>query len=134
MLTLSRVGLLSLKLMSVCLYLLASDMASSEELSCSNISDSKQRLDCYDAANNQSVVGASTGEQFPAPRRSYLTRSWDLDRRDDELLGEKQSPLQPHRGTYLIVRRSNAANNSPSTPTHLAPSTPRTLLEVPHPY
>lgn len=113
---------LTIMLASVCL--LAFSIAHGEGVSCATIADAKQRLECYDAIHNNAEGAAEVSEPPLTQPRSYLTRSWDLDRRDDELLGEKQSPLRPHRGTYLIVRRSNAANNYPSSPTHQAATTP----------
>jgi phospholipase A1 len=100
---------------------------SAEELSCTKIVVDKARLECYDATNqklpetiNESKQAADTPVQ---EQRSYLTRSWDLDNRDEDLLGEQQSPLRPHRGTYLIVRNSSQANASPSSPAHAAAAT-----------
>jgi phospholipase A1 len=81
---------------------------------CASIADAAARLQCYDA---QDVARA-------APARSYLTRSWDLDNRDDELLGDGQSPLRPYRTSYLIVRRSDNTNAFPASPTHAADALP----------
>lgn len=81
---------------------------------CASIDDAALRLQCYDA---QDVARAK-------PERSYLTRSWDLDNRDDELLGDGQSPLRPYRTSYLIVRKSDDRNLLPASPTHAADLTP----------
>lgn len=92
--------------------------ASDSRLQCSNNIDDKERLACYDAyAAGSTEVGASI-EPDEALHRSYLTRSWDLDGRDDALLGEKQSPLRPHRVSYVIVRRTSQPNIYPYSPTH----------------
>jgi len=50
-----------------------------------------------------------------APERSYLTKVWDLDNgfdRDQGVLGL----LQPHRQSYIIVRKTSNANNMPTSP------------------
>lgn len=96
--------------------LLSTNHASAGEEPCASISEADARLACYDKiAQNQ------TAEK--QRQRSYLTRSWDLDSRDDELLGEQQSPLRPHRVTYLIIRNSLGANLYPYSPTHPAAAT-----------
>lgn len=90
--------------------------ASEALMQCGDRADDKERLKCYDAAQ----AGTSAAPAF----RSHLTRTWDLDSRDDELLGESQSPLRPHRITYLIVRGSSEANARPYSPTQLASASP----------
>lgn len=90
--------------------------AAAEE--CAGKADNLARLECYDASAAQ-VKTVPTALQ-----RSYLTRSWDLDDKDEDLLGDDLSPLQPHRGAYLIVRRSSQQNVTPSTPTYAANATP----------
>lgn len=99
-----------------------------EEISCARILEDKARLECYDASNRKlpdAQQEAPQSASVPAlTQRSYLTRSWDLDNRDEDLLGEHQSPLRPHRGTYLIARRSSEPNVSPSSPSHPASVSP----------
>lgn len=94
-------------------------VASDEMLQCSSMAVDSERLRCYDS------LGAvrDQGKEHAVPR-SYLTRTWDLDNKDDELLGEGQSPLRPHRTSYLIVRKSDAPNLLPYSPTHAAPPAP----------
>jgi phospholipase A1/A2 len=94
-------------------------LAAAEE--CAGKADNIARLECYDASAAQ-VKAVPTALQ-----RSYLTRSWDLDDKDEELLGDDLSPLKPHRGTYLIVRRSSHQNVLPYTPTYAASATPAGL-------
>ena len=108
----------------LCTTLLSSAYAANNDvLQCASQPDNSERLECYDALN--------AGRKLPpvaqpvAVTRSYLTRSWDLDNRDDELLGEHQSPLKPHRVSYLIVRKTSEINRQPYSPTHA----PFTLLE-----
>ncbi len=95
--------------------------ASHEQPQCVSKVDNKERLECYD------VYAAASNAPAPPPlasaaalQRSYLTRSWDLDHRDDELLGDWQSPLRPHRVSYLITRRTSQPNEQPSSPSHAA--------------
>lgn len=90
--------------------------AGDELMQCASQTDDQERLKCYDAAQAGAIAAAAT--------RSYLTRTWDLDNRDDELLGDSQSPLRPHRISYLIVRRSGEANAQPYSPTHAAAVAP----------
>ncbi len=98
-------------------YLLLSSMsvsfayaASHEQLQCASKVDNKERLECYDAYTAE--------KKTPALQRSYLTRSWDLDHKDDELLGDQQSPLRPHRVSYLIARQTGQPNKQLYSPTH----------------
>ncbi len=79
--------------------------ATHEQLQCASKVDNKKRLECYDAyAAENRTPAAHQVETASALQRSYLTRSWDLDHRDDELLGDRQSPLRPHRASYFIAR------------------------------
>ena len=99
---------------SILMLLLAGSVAYSDELeSCSNKADTGERLTCYDTLALSKKISADG-----VVTRSYLTQAWDLDNRDDELLGDAQSPLRPYRGTYLIVRRSSASNIYPFSPGH----------------
>ena len=88
--------------------------ASDVLLQCASKTDNVERLSCYDALNTNWLKLGS------AANRSFLTRSWDLDNRDDELFGEGQSPLRPHLVSYLIVRKSDAVNHYPNSPSHPA--------------
>lgn len=98
--------------------------ASDEQLECAGKADNIERLECYDAlsaARLQAVKPAmeTKAPEPPAPAvRSYLTRSWDLDNKDEELLGEHQSPLKPHRVSYLIVRTTSETNMQPYSPAY----------------
>ncbi len=51
-----------------------------------------------------------------ANARTYLTKTWDLDGEDDRLAGDSQSPLRPHRTSYLIVRKTSHPNLLPDSP------------------
>lgn len=122
MLTVRKVALLTL----LCIAAIpATSTAGEDQPKCKNISDSNERLKCYDAINTKSLPALQTAPAnvtaISSQSRSYLTRSWDLDNKDDELLGERQSPLRPHRSSYLIVRKTGDPNLQPSSPTH-APS------------
>jgi len=100
------------------LILSGSIVAADEWSACASKVDDKERLNCYDtikAAIQSPQAQISVDGGVP---RSYLTRTWDLDSRDDELLGESQSPLRPHRITYLIARKTSQANSQPASPTH----------------
>ena len=100
--------------------------ASDAELQCASKPDNSERLECYDALN----AGRLQQSQLPPPAqpvevaRSYLTRSWDLDNRDDELLGDHQTPLKPHHVSYLIARTTSETNMQPYSPSHAATSLP----------
>lgn len=103
--------------------------AADEWLICAGNADDKERLKCYDAikaGNAPQLMQAAVEDAAP---RSYLTRAWDLDNRDEELLGESQSPLRPHRVTYLIARRTGNPNVQPSSPTH-APSASQVDIDL----
>lgn len=92
---------------------------------CAGIENQQQRLDCYDKMQaNTGVQGKKDNTQSGSVSRSYLTRSWDLDHRDDELLDSQQSPLRPHRVSYLIARHSSSPNAMPQSPTHGVPVVP----------
>ena len=100
---------------------------------CASMSDNIERLECYDSLNTQQLqklkaplVDVPLEKKITEPR-SYLTRSWDLDNKDDELLGENQSPLKPHHVSYLIVRKSNETNQQPYSPSHVTTILPVTL-------
>lgn len=88
---------------------------------CADITPAQERLACYDKTAQAPGGGGS------AETRSYLTRSWDLDDRDDELLGDRQSPLRPYKLSYLIVRYSMDPNYYPISPTHSASNIPEDL-------
>lgn len=98
--------------------------AGNNELNCAGKADNIERLECYDALNAarlQEAKSPSAAQPAEVPAtvvRSYLTRSWDLDNKDEELLGEHQSPLRPHRVSYLIVRKTNDTNTQPYSPSH----------------
>ncbi len=107
--------LLSGSMLASCAY-----AASVEQQQCAGKAD-KERLECYDAsaATSNAPAAHPLASAVEVPR-SYLTRSWDLDNRDDELLVERQSPLRPHRVSYLIVRKTGQPNELPYSPTHVA--------------
>jgi phospholipase A1/A2 len=94
------------------------------QLQCAGKADNIERLECYDTLNaarlqeKKSPEAVKPAEAPATVARSYLTRSWDLDNKDEELLGEHQSPLKPHRVSYLIARRTSEINKQPYTPTH----------------
>lgn len=94
-------------------------------------SSDAERLKCFDSAlaartPSETAVSAektvampttaaASAENTPRAERSYLTRVWNLDnrtRRDQNSLDR----LQPHRQSYLIVRKSSNANNLPGSP------------------
>lgn len=101
-------------IMSIGLYL-TDAYAVNEEQSCTKIMEARERLACFDAL--------AIPQAAPVIYRSYLTRSWDLDDQEDKMLGDEQSPLSPHRGSYLIVRRTSEANVLPYSPTHAVATT-----------
>jgi phospholipase A1 len=100
--------------------------ASDASLQCASKPDNSERLECYDALNVKHLQEsqAALPVQKVEVERSYLTRSWDLDNRDDELLGEHQTPLKPHHVSYLIVRTSSETNMQPYSPSHAATTLP----------
>ena len=107
--------------------------AGDDGMQCANKVDNIERLECYDALNAghlQEKPGTlpvvPVAEKITEPR-SYLTRSWDLDNKDDELFGEHQSPLKPHHVSYLIVRKTSETNQQPFSPTHGSVTLPVTL-------
>lgn len=97
---------------------------------CASKADKIERLECYDALSATNLQESKSFQEarpveVTAPAvRSYLTRSWDLDNKDEELLGEHQSPLKPHRVSYLIVRRTGETNMLPFSPSHGAVAIP----------
>jgi len=97
-------------------------VAGNEQLLCASKADNIERLECYDALNAARLQESRSPEttkpvEVPVMAvRSYLTRSWDLDNKDDELLGEHQTPLKPHRVSYLIVRKTSETNMHPYSP------------------
>lgn len=103
----------------------ATSNAGEDQPQCAGISDGNERLKCYDSINAKPLPDHQSApadlSASSSYSRSYLTRSWDLDNKDDELLGERQSPLRPHRSSYLIVRKTGEPNEQPYSPTH-APS------------
>ncbi len=107
-------------LLLLCFLCLSLDTAAAADANCAAIEKPEARLQCYDRQ-------AQSGAAQEARNRSYLTRSWDLDNRDDELLGDQQSPLRPHKGTYVIIRQTMGPNHFPDTPTHAALGTPEDL-------
>ena len=115
-------------MLSPCAYA-ASDAASQ----CASMPDNSERLECYDALNpghpqpSKSTPAAPPVEVSGKVARSYLTRSWDLDNKDEELLGEHQSPLKPHRVSYLIVRTTSETNMQPYSPSHASTTLPEEI-------
>lgn len=91
--------------------------ASAEMEDCAALGEDSDRLKCY------GMMSSSRGVPPSVDKRSYLTRSWDLDNLDDEILGDAQSPLRPHRGTYIIARGSSSTNTNPQSPLHPAAAT-----------
>ena len=93
-------------------------------IQCADKPDNIERLECYDAVNAANLQDSKTAstvakvEEKVTESRSYLTRSWDLDNKEDELLGEHQSPPKPHHVSYLIVRESSETNQQPYSPSH----------------
>ena len=89
---------------------------------CASKADNSERLECYDTVNaaglQESLAAVRPPTEKVTEARSYLERSWDLDNKDDELLGEHQSPLKPHHVSYLIVRKTNETNQHPYSPLH----------------
>lgn len=101
--------------------------ASDDLLQCANKPDDSERLKCYDAFNaaQRALPVAEKAVEISRPLlRSHLTRTWDLDNKDDDLLGEGQSPLRPHRVSYLIARKTSEVNAYPNSPAHAASISP----------
>ena len=104
--------------------------AGDEQLQCARKAGNIERLECYDALNAVRLQGSKSPQEaepagVAAPVvRSFLTRSWDLDNKDEGLLGESQSPLKPHRVSYMIARRTSVANLLPHSPKHAAATSP----------
>lgn len=95
--------------------------ASDERAQCASKADDSERLKCYDSEHSgrTQIHSAAQADLVASPvRRSYLTRSWDLDNNDEKLLGEHQSPLKPHRVSYLIVRQTGKPNQQPYSPSY----------------
>jgi phospholipase A1/A2 len=94
-------------------------------LQCARMTDDRNRLQCYDQIN---AAQQGAMENTAAEPRSYLNRAWDLDNRDDDLLGTMLSPLRPYRTIYLIARKTTQPNTLPNSPApdHSA-STPANL-------
>lgn len=96
-----------------------------------------ERLKCYDQAVvsepvitplfPEILIPDENGEASSTPAmphdtvqsgsadRSYFTRAWNLDDRSN-LDPSKLGRLQPYRQNYLIARRTNRPNTSPSSP------------------
>jgi len=87
-----------------------------------------ERLKCFDSALLPAAPAVAAVQPVPENTRtpekqaeerragrSYLTRTWDLDNRphrDPSSLDR----LQPHRQSYLIVRKSSNVNTLPNSP------------------
>ena len=123
-----RIFISILLLASMCLSFAC---AADEDFSqCAGMPDNIERLECYDAANAVQFQEKKLNAELKpvvakeAMTRSYLTRSWDLDNKDDELLGGHQSPLKPHHVSYLIARTTSETNMHPSSLSHVAATLP----------
>jgi len=122
----------SLLLASLCLCLVSPAYAGGAEFAlCAkkHPDNNAERLKCYDNAASAVVapVLLPVGKNELAekvepengvvahPERSYLTRTWNLDNRDnrDE---SKLGRLRPHRQSYLLVRETSNTNNQPASP------------------
>lgn len=70
-----------------------------------------------DPVKKDAAIPAASAEAATkgSAERSYLTRAWNLDDLSN-LDPSKLGRLQPYRLNYLIVRRSNGPNTSPSSP------------------
>lgn len=122
--TFSIVKLFRVYLIPLALFFPGMCAAADEQINCADKADQIERLECYDSLNAASLQESKPSEkaspvEVAVPEvRSYLTRSWDLDNKDEELFGEHQSPLKPHHVSYLIVRSSSASNKQPYSPAH----------------
>jgi phospholipase A1 len=102
-------------------------------VACASKADNIERLECYDDLSAEhleelkSIPAKVPVEEKVTEPRSYLTRSWDLDNKDDELLGEHQSPLKPHHVSYLIIRKSSETNQQPFSPSRGSVTLPVSL-------
>ncbi|MDO9013127.1 MAG: phospholipase A [Gallionella sp.] len=89
-----------------------------------------ERLKCFDSAllpatpavaavqPAPEITGTTekqTEAHEPISRRSYLTRVWNLDNRPNRDQSSLDR-LQPHRQSYLIVRKSSNVNAQPNSP------------------
>ncbi len=124
--------LISFPLLGI-LFFSCAAVANDDSLQCSSKPDNTERLECYDAVSAKHLqdgklpqVTQPTAVAKPI-KRSYLTRSWDLDNKDDELLGEHQAPLKPHHISYLLVRTTSETNDHPYSPSHAAATLPARL-------
>lgn len=109
---------------------------------CAGIASDSERLKCYDGLAGHGAApapeqqtgnatppaqAATTGadeeglsqlisitDSNPPSKRSYLTRAWNLDGRNDN--SKRLIPLRPYRQSYLIVRESSRPNTMPSSP------------------
>lgn len=100
-------------LQALLLCVLSSQTMAEDALQCARIGEDAARLKCYDSFAQPQ---AQPEPQRAAAGRSYLNRAWDLDNRDDDLIGKKLSPLQPYRPSYLIARKTNQPNVLPYSP------------------
>ena len=80
------------------------------------------------AADNASNNTATSDEGFSQlitvqndtdttpPKRSYLTKAWNLDGFDDSDQSSHLASLRPYRQSYLIVRETDKPNTQPYSP------------------
>jgi len=88
---------------------------------CAFIADNKQRLACYDQADNpnSSLVGQGSEFSFTEDTAAdYLNRTWELSKRF-KAGTFRFRPYNPN--AVLLWRNSNNPNTAPFTPTQTAP-------------
>ena len=77
-----------------------------DDIDCARILNAKDRLACYDKLIPQP----------PAPRRSYLTLAWNLDKQTEDDRNFNMGRLRTYRQNYFIVTSTDHPNLQPYSP------------------
>jgi hypothetical protein len=98
-----RIALVTLIFVSLNSMAIAKDQG---DIECARILNAKDRLACYDKLIPQP----------PAPRRSYLTLAWNLDKQTEDDRNFNMGRLRTYRQNYFIVTSTNHPNLQPNSP------------------